>query len=1467
MHVSTLLIALGLTGAVLSASAQPKVVGTAPVNPQQRWERMQQLTKPDGLVHPIGYSTLTPLTSLNPQRHPIATAQATPVRVSQAGKLPVTIYGSLVYTSQSQAGYYGIYSISGTTGAVNMVRKDDVFNFNGGAIYADGKYNFINYSAFGTWIMSYDWYQYSTEDWTQLNHVSVSDATHCMIVDGDHDATTGTNYAIAYNDRLDTQVFSTIDYESNTRSIIATLDSNFVCLAVSPEGRVYSVRHDGMFGEFNKQTGAFTPIGQTGVKPDYIQSAAFDPTTGVMYWAACSASSPIGLYTIDLTTGAATLVAAFPHNEEFSGLYIPAPLANEDAPAATSALSLQFPQSNLRGAVKFTMPRKTYAGEDLTGDLTYNIYVNDSLVVSGTAAPGARVVDTVEVADEAMYTIRTSAANSAGEGPKTTKASQWLGYDQPVAPTNVKFSLSDSLVATVTWAAPAATSHGGYMNRAELTYDVVRMPDSVVVARGISERSFSETLAAGSLRNMWYLVTATNHTQRGATAKSNSNAVGSVAELPYDEDFTDQSVVANMFTIIDANNDGSTWMAGHWNSGEDDVYYQYNADNAADDWLITPAIHLPGGHFYTVEFSCNASFYGDEKLEAAYGTGKTVAAMTGKFFGPEVISDLSKTAHRSIVKIDNDGNYYFGFHAVSDKNQGILDLDDIHIHEGGVFMAPDTVSHLVAHPAARGGQRVTLTFNAPSTDFNGDSISGVDSIVIYRGATRLQRFVRRSPGQSVRFVDTDVPNGSCTYYIYSYNQYGCGIPATVTCWVGPDIPGLPTAVKLREDGNRAILTYTAPKNGVHGGYVDGSTLTYNIEDSHSYIKGDHYSGTTFTDNRDASKQDLLYYRVAAQSSAGGGDYAYSDTIIFGNAYTLPFLESWGNASTSLFWSQQNSGGQIGLTNSISADGDNGAALFKPAHSGDVGMITSGKISLKGAAHPVCDFYYYAVPGQRTSLTLGVVPNGKADSLRALQTIDYTKLSGSNGWRKASVDLSDYLSTDYVLLSWIGIAAADAAGDISFDAVSVHDKYNVDLSATLDVPAMVAVGQTARGTVTVTNDGLQTAAGYTVNIYRNDSLLYEVDDEALAADSSVTVPFDITPSVTDPEENAYRAEVVIDGDGDASNNTTETKTVKFLQPQYPMPQGLQGSAVDGNAHLTWLAPDLTKDNQTVESFEDYTPWIVDHIGQWTTRDGDGLPTQSLVLSDGTSVMYDHVGEPMAWQVFRPADVSLQSVLAPHTGDQLLVNIVEANGDAAGAADDWLISPQLSGHAQTVTFWARSMGANYIERFDILYSTTGTATADFTLLQTATAPATWTELTAALPEGTKYFAIHVQGTQKFMLMLDDITYSLFTAADLQLQGYNVYRNGHKANSAVVASISWQEPLHADEQSYRVSAVYSLGESAATEAVDLSASDGIANVVAPAGVVRRYSLDGRKLRRAEHGVNILRFENGRTGKVLVR
>ena len=81
-------------------------------------------------------------------------------------------------------------------------------------------------------------------------------------------------------------------------------------------------------------------------------------------------------------------------------------------------------------------------------------------------------------------------------------------------------------------------------------------------------------------------------------------------------------------------------------------------------------------------------------------------------------------------------------------------------------------------------------------------------------------------------------------------------------------------------------------------------------------------------------------------------------------------------------------------------------------------------------------------------------------------------------------------------------------------------------------------------------------------------------------------------------------------------------------------------------------------------------------------------------------------------------------------------------------------------------------------EVLYSTSGTSPADFTLIEAHSAvPATWTKYSYALPEGTLYFAIRYKSANLFALCVDDLTFTPcgFRGEGLETTGYNLYRDG--------------------------------------------------------------------------------------------
>ena len=148
-------------------------------------------------------------------------------------------------------------------------------------------------------------------------------------------------------------------------------------------------------------------------------------------------------------------------------------------------------------------------------------------------------------------------------------------------------------------------------------------------------------------------------------------------EVPYLEPFDTQAAF-NEYTVINANNDDRTWG---YSSTSKNVSYQWNSANAADDWLITPAIILEAGKEYVFGINAKASGYA-ERFEVKIGTEPTVESMTGSILAAVEIEGYDVSNHTANFNVAENGNYYIGIHAISDADKFVLTIDDISVDFG-----------------------------------------------------------------------------------------------------------------------------------------------------------------------------------------------------------------------------------------------------------------------------------------------------------------------------------------------------------------------------------------------------------------------------------------------------------------------------------------------------------------------------------------------------------------------------------------------------------------------------------------------------------------------------------------------------------------------------------------------------------------------------------------------------------------
>jgi len=93
-------------------------------------------------------------------------------------------------------------------------------------------------------------------------------------------------------------------------------------IAIDSKGRLFMINigpdYKNWLARIDKQTGAVTPIGDTGISPMYIQGLDFDRRDDTLYWTAMGNLSPTGgpqgqLYSVDTQTGEPTFLGVLPN--------------------------------------------------------------------------------------------------------------------------------------------------------------------------------------------------------------------------------------------------------------------------------------------------------------------------------------------------------------------------------------------------------------------------------------------------------------------------------------------------------------------------------------------------------------------------------------------------------------------------------------------------------------------------------------------------------------------------------------------------------------------------------------------------------------------------------------------------------------------------------------------------------------------------------------------------------------------------------------------------------------------------------------------------------------------------------------------------------------------------------------------------------------------------------------------------
>ncbi len=1377
------------------------------------------------------------------------------------------LWGNVAY----QAGWdyetaaYGMYTFNATSPiTVTELGLNDNLQATGGGALVGDEFHEVNYFSFWGMLFMYH-YAFDINTWEQTASDYIED--YSLLAKETAVTSDGTVYGEFYNSNLDGLELGIVDYSTLTRTTIGSLSRSYVALGITGDKRIYGVAADGNLYKIDANNAAETLVGSTGVTiadadgKYYGQSGEIDTRTNIFYWAAIDADGNSALYTVDLTTGAASKVSDFPAEEQIYALSIPELAAEEGAPAAAENVTLSFDKGSLTGTVNFTAPSKTFGGADLSGELTYYIVAAGDTVATGKTAAGSDVKADVTIKSSGLTKFVVTTANAVGSSPKVT-VKQYVGFDEPNDIEAVNITADENTgIVKLSWSAPEGGVHDGYLG--DIAYAVTRYPDSITVGVNITDTVFTDTIEASEAKAYYYGVVAVNGTVLSNETKSSKVVLGPAIVPPYVNTFADESSF-DLLTVIDANGDGRTWS---WSdSYDDDQYakYTYSGLNEGDDWLITPKFKLEAGKEYTVSFDA-ASYleYYVERLEVKYGEGSDPTKYTGVILPSTDLTSSAYTKFTKSITPEADTEIKIGFHSISDADQYYLKLTNIKISEGSALTAPDSATAITVTPGAKGALTATVAFTLPSKAINGTALSAIakaeilrDGIVVGAVTTGL------TPGGTATFTDTDVPNGVNSYSVRIYNANGGGRESeAVSAYIGIDTPAAMSTsdITLTDNTNSIGMAWKPVTEGVSGGYVNPDELLYNIYsvgyDDYGYatltLLDSVKAATTYNIpfNTNEGDQDIINYALSAKNEIGEGTTVATNSFVYGKSYSIPFREMFpgGQISYGLWWTTTPGFSKWGLVSSASADDKGGAAAFKGT--GEEAYLASGKISLAGATNPKLVFSSKSDSLSNATLTALIrKADGTVDSLTTV-VYDEAATAEETPWKKAAVSLANYVDEPYIVVQFRG--KGNTSGYMYLDDINVRDVYENDLAAEISAPESVKKGNIANVNVTVTNYGENVASAYTIKLYAGNTLIDTKEvTEPIASFESKTFEFAYKTDVFD-ENSSVELKAVVDFTNDLNpDDNTASATLALITSTKPAPASASATPSGRTAEVSWTAPAESKMSVT-EDFEQYATWSIDKFGDWTGVDGDKGLTGSIF----TSYSYGHQGEAFAFEIWEPDALfdgcsASNPTLAPHSGKKYAAAIYATGTDGGFPdADNWLISPALSGDKQTIKFYAINQGdanSNYPETIELLYATDGGAdTSKFVPVDTVIIDKNeWTEVSFEVPAGATNFAIHhitVEGG--FMLCIDDVSY---IAGAGTVTGYNIYRDGEFIASVPATVTSFVDATYPEDgtYTYAVTAVYADGESAPVEAAPVVVSM-IDNINATNGKTYTvYTVDGKRV-----------------------
>ncbi|MDE6254839.1 MAG: choice-of-anchor J domain-containing protein [Muribaculaceae bacterium] len=946
------------------------------------------------------------------------------------------------------------------------------------------------------------------------------------------------------------------------------------------------------------------------------------------------------------------------------------------------------------------------------------------------------------------------------------------------------------------------------------------------------------------------------------------------AVLPFTEAF--ESGLGE-FTVEDTNNDGVTVKTASYSGVNNSSCIQYpgSADNAADDWLFTPAFNLKKGYVYTLTYQYKVrSSNTTHKVEWKAGTTAASAGMSLEIDSEKDFTYNFNSWEKESVTftVPEDGEYYLGMHLLSEAAQGIIYFDNIEISDGLNVLAPMSPEVADAKFSIKDDAlNTSFDITLPTQTNGGETIDPDTEIEVIVGREEDENIgsVKGMPGEVVTFTDSDAPLTWTTY------RFHCVVGDAESPKVEVDaIPrfGNPKAVEnfsIEQNGNEFTLSWDAVTEAVNASDLFNPAQVKYLVKCNGETVADNTSEltATYTCPMPEDGQEPVSFTIVAISSGLQSGVVTSDSYMVGDPYTGEFKESFaGRTFSNKTWVIENNKGWSISTGSFSPsvnpqDSDGGCLEF--ALNGTA-KIWSPVLNLSTLQNPKVKFYAYLYPSSyyETTIQPGFMVNG--EEIVVGEPISLK--SGTEGWTEFIIDVPAEAQENNCQLMFTGTGTYAYSGKFYIDNISIVSYLDHNLAVEVSSPVKsLEIGQEVTFPITIENKGANAENDYTLTLFADGEKVAEAQGPEVEpmGNASAELSFKALPKYAG-QEIEFTVALTLDGDGDEEDNEAEL-SIPVNGNDLERVQSVNATLATDASKVTleWTAPEVSTEPtyaEVTESFEDWESWSIEGANGWLFVDVDEAEQKGI---------NDHHAKEKYSAMIAENFSTYSDNLTSYDGIKSIV--IGVNYNYGGNVDNWVISPEVKG-GTTVSFQTKVLSSyTATEGFSVLWSEGGTSPEDFKELEEFySLNSSWVEKSFELPAKATRFAIRMSDSHYYPIAFDAFTFTA-TSSPAVHTGFNVYRD-HELLAAYPAETLTHvdnAPVLGNEHVYHVTALYDKGESHYSEPMNVKVEleTGIGEIEVSADDAEFFTLQGLRIERPAAGEIVIVRKGDKTFKAVVR